>query len=56
MSSCLQVNIQVADKRLEVKSSLICEIKEVYFPLIVDEGYLYVEENGNIYYLCVDKR
>lgn len=57
MSGCLQVNIKVMQARLKPIISLACDAgAKVYFPLLVDEGYLFVEENGIVSFLCVDKQ
>ena len=53
--SCLQVNITVSSIALKPTLSLFCGIGDIYFPLFVEEGYLFVEENGIKYFLCVDK-
>jgi hypothetical protein len=54
--SCLQVNISVKPIAIKPKISLFCSIGDFYFPLLVDDGYLFVEENGIKYFLCVDKK
>lgn len=53
--SCLQVNVSVRPVALKPSVSLFCGVGGVYFPLLVDDGYLIVEENGVTYFLCVDK-
>lgn len=53
--SCLQVNVSVEPLALKPTVSLFCSVGSVFFPLLVDEGYLFVEENGVTYFLCVDK-
>lgn len=53
--SCLQVDVGVVPLALKPTISLFCRVGNVFFPLLVDEGYLFVEENGNIYFLCVNK-
>lgn len=54
-ASCLQVDVSVASTHLNASASLFCSIGSLYFPLLVDEGYLFVEEDGVTYFLCVDK-
>lgn len=54
--SCLQVNITVSPIALKPTVSLFCSVGDIiYFPIFVEEGYLFVEENGIKYFLCVDK-
>ena len=53
--SCLQVNITVSPIALKTTVSLFCGVGDIYFPIFVEEGYLFVEENGIKYFLCVDK-
>ena len=53
--ACLQVNISVLPVALKTSVSLYCSVGSVFFPLLVEDGYLFVEENGVTYFLCVDK-
>lgn len=53
--ACLQVNISVSPIALKPSVSLYCSVGSVFFPLLVEDGYLFVEENGVTYFLCVDK-
>jgi hypothetical protein len=53
--SCLQVNVSVKPIALKPSVSLYCSVGSVYLPLFVEDGYLFVEENGVTYFLCVDK-
>lgn len=53
--SCLQVNVRVVPLAIKPTVSLYCSVGSVYFPLLVEEGYLFVKENDITYYLCVDK-
>lgn len=53
--SCLQVNISVLPIAAKPSLSLYCSVGSVFFPLLVEDGYLFVEENGVTYFLCVDE-
>lgn len=55
MSSCLQVNITLLPLSIKPDITLYCSIGHVYFPLLVEEGYLFVNDNDSMYFLCVDK-
>ena len=54
-SSCLQVDVSVASEHLNATALLFCGVGSLYFPLLVDEGYLFVKEDGVTYFLCVDR-
>jgi hypothetical protein len=56
MYGCIQVEISVMPVVLKPSISLYCDLGQAYFPLIVDEGYLLVEDNGIVSFLCVDKK
>lgn len=65
--ACLQVNItmiplqiQLTDVtmiplQIQLTTGIICDFGERFEPLLVDEGYLFVEENGVISFLTVNK-
>jgi hypothetical protein len=55
-ASCLQVDISIASPTLKAQASLLCGLASPYFPLLVDEGYLFVEEDGVTYFLSVDRK
>lgn len=57
MSACMQVEVSLASERLSTIVSIFRRVGEniLSLPLLVDEGYLFVEENGVLFYLCVDK-
>lgn len=57
MSACMQVEVSLASERLSTIVSIFRKVGEniLSLPLLVDEGYLFVEENGVLFYLCVDK-
>lgn len=44
--SCLRVNISAIPIQLSPTISLYCNVKHELPPLLVNEGYLFVEENG----------
>ena len=52
---CLQADVTIASQHLKPVVSLFCSIGIVYFPLFVDEGYLLVEDDGVVSFLCVNK-
>lgn len=51
---CLQVNISEVSKRLNFSVALACTVANPLLSLLVDEGYLFVVENGETRYLQVD--
>ena len=53
---CLQADVTIASQHLKPVVSLFCSIGIVYFPLFVDEGYLLVEDEGVVSFLCVNKK
>lgn len=55
MSLCLQANVEIASQQLNLVVSLFCGLGQVYFPLLVDDGYLLVEDNGVVSFLTVNK-
>ena len=56
MGQCLQVDIKIASSHLTPAISLFCGLGSPWFPLLVDEGYLFVDNGGVISFLCVDRR
>lgn len=52
---CLQVKVTVEPLQVKLTASLICGFGKTLIPLLVDEGYLFVEENGVISFLTVKK-
>ena len=52
---CLQADVTIASQQLNLVVSLFCGLGQVYFPLLVDDGYLLVEDNGVVYFLCVER-
>lgn len=53
--SCLQVSVSALPLALKPTASLYCSVGSLFFPLLVEEGYLFVEDNGVTCFLCVDK-
>jgi hypothetical protein len=53
--ACLRLNVSVQPVSLSLSVSLFCDVGNIYYPLLVDDGYLFVEDNGVTYFLCVDK-
>jgi hypothetical protein len=53
----MQVEVSLASERLSTIVSIFRRVGDniLSLPLLVDEGYLFVEENGVLFYLCVDK-
>lgn len=56
--ACLQVSVNILPFTCKATVSLFCNVGHIgeFFPLLVDEGILYVEENGETYILCVDDK
>lgn len=52
---CLQVNVTVLPLSLKPSVSVFCSVSGISFPLLVEEGYLFVEDKGGTYFLCVNK-
>lgn len=56
MSRCLNGEVSLSTLSIRGAITLVCNVaKGACFPLLVDEGYLFVEEDGVTYFLCVDK-
>jgi hypothetical protein len=55
---CLKCEVELASQHIQGVVSLVCNIGSISLsiPLLVDEGYLFVEEDGETYYLCVDRK
>lgn len=53
--ACLQVDVTMIPLQIRATAGIICSIGEIFEPLLVDEGYLFVEENGVISFLTVNK-
>ena len=54
---CLKCEVELVSQHIQGVISLVCNIGSISLsiPLLVDEGYLFVEEDGETYYLCVDR-
>lgn len=52
-AACLIVKVSALPERLKMTVTAACNMEIPSFPLLVDEGYLFVEDNGVISYLCV---
>lgn len=53
---CLQVNLCRVTQPLTMSISLSCSSRVIVgIPLLVDEGYLFVDYNGRISIIYVDK-
>lgn len=53
--SCLQVKVNIFPIKISPTATLCCNVGILFNPLFVDEGYLFVEENGVISFLTVNK-
>lgn len=55
---CLKCKVELVSQRIQGVISLVCNIGGISLsmPLLVDEGYLFVKEDGETYYLCVDRK
>lgn len=53
--SCLQVKVNIFPIKINPTASLCCNVGNLFNPLFVEEGYLFVEKNGVISFLTVDK-
>ena len=53
--ACLQVNVTMIPLQIRLTAGIICGFGERFEPLLVDEGYLFVEENGVVSFLTVNK-
>lgn len=52
---CLEVKVNVSSIRISPTISLFCDVKQlVFYPLLANGEYLFVEDNGIISFLCVD--
>ena len=45
-ATCLQVKVKLVDTKLKVAISEFCGFGLNYIPLLVDEGYLFVDFKG----------
>lgn len=55
MKGCIDGEINLITLGINGAISLVCNVTQHLIPLLVDEGYLIVEEDGVAYFLCVDK-
>lgn len=53
--ACLQVNVTMMPLQIKMTAGIICSFGDRFEPLLVDEGYLFVEDNGVISFLTVNK-
>lgn len=44
--SCLQAEVRLVSRQIKANASLICGFNLSSVPLLVDEGLLYVDDNG----------
>lgn len=53
--ACVKVNINIFPIQLKPSISIICDATGMYYPLLVEEGVLLIQEDGVVQFLCVDK-
>lgn len=53
--ACLQVKVTMKPLQINMFVGIICNPGNKFEPLLVDEGYLFVKENGIIFFLAVNK-
>lgn len=53
--SCLHAEVRLVSSHLKAHASLICGWNLSFVPLFVDEGFLYVDDNGRAVKLYVKR-
>lgn len=53
---CVNVEITRVTQPLEIQVEMVCGLSLNSIPLLVDEGYLLVDFNGDVGYLYVNKQ
>lgn len=53
--TCLHAEVRLVSSHLKAHASLICGFNLSSVPLLVDEGFLYVDGNGKVVKLYVKK-
>lgn len=52
---CLRIKATLTEKPIIARVTRICGRPYIYFPLLVEEGFLYVDVDGKAVKLYVDK-
>lgn len=52
---CLRIKATLTEKPIIARVTRICGRPHIYFPLLVEEGFLYVDVDGKVVKLYVDK-
>ena len=52
---CLRIKATLTEKPIIARVTRICGMPHIYLPLLVEEGFLYVDVDGKAVKLYVDK-
>lgn len=52
---CLRIKATLTERPIIARVTRICGVSHTYFPLLVEEGFLYVDVDGKAVKLYVDK-